>query len=150
MASWRILSCASDSTLYPMRLAGTCSRYSNRAMPQLTTAARYHGRSARFWRCAYHANVMNTFEQSSSSAAWTMTSVLIGPPGTKLGIHGAPDPRHQFGNGGHVGVGGAEVDDAGAEQEAAVEHRIGHEHLAAQLQSCEQRLVEGIEVILGL
>src|ERR1700733_12579560 len=52
-----------------MRLPGTCSRYSKKAMPQLTNAATYQGRSARFFRCAYQANVMNTFEQMSSSVA---------------------------------------------------------------------------------
>src|SRR5438477_8226492 len=62
MTSWMILSCASESVLKPMRLAGTCRRYSNSAMPQLTIAATYHGRSARLRRCAYHAMVMNRFE----------------------------------------------------------------------------------------
>src|SRR6267142_833284 len=61
-----IFSCASDSVRKPMRLAGTCSRYSNSAIPQLMIAATYHGRSARLRRCAYHAMVMKTFEQISS------------------------------------------------------------------------------------
>src|ERR1700722_2055705 len=52
-----------------MRLPGTCSRYSNRANPQLSNAAMYQGRSARFFRCAYQANVMNTFEQMRSRVA---------------------------------------------------------------------------------
>src|SRR6185436_4782219 len=49
-----------------MRFAGTCNRYSNSAMPQLTSAAMYHGRSERLRRCAYHAKVMNTFEAVSN------------------------------------------------------------------------------------
>src|SRR5579863_10596200 len=52
-----------------MRLPGTCSRYSKKAMPQLASAARYQGRSARFFRCAYQANVMKTFEPMRSSVA---------------------------------------------------------------------------------
>ena len=38
-------------------------------MPQLTIAARYQGRAARFFRCAYQANVMKTFEAMSSRVA---------------------------------------------------------------------------------
>src|SRR5215472_7071018 len=52
-----------------MRFPGTCSRYSKKAMPQLRIAARYQGRSARFFRCAYQAKVMKTFEAMSSSVA---------------------------------------------------------------------------------
>src|SRR5579864_310262 len=54
-----------------MRLPGTCSRYSKKAMPQLTSAATYQGLPARFFRCAYQANVMNTLEAHSSSTADT-------------------------------------------------------------------------------
>ena len=50
-----------------MRLAGTCSRYSNSAMPQLTSAAMYQGLSARFFRWPYQAKVMKTFEATSST-----------------------------------------------------------------------------------
>src|SRR3954463_8657456 len=66
MISCSTLSCASESVRKPMRLAGTCSRYSNSAIDQLRIAATYHGRSARLRKCAYHANVMNTFEQTRS------------------------------------------------------------------------------------
>src|SRR5690348_14359650 len=48
-----------------MRLAGTCSRYSNSAIPQLTSAATYHGLPDRLRKCAYHAKVMNTFDAMS-------------------------------------------------------------------------------------
>src|SRR4051812_27770822 len=51
----------------PMRLAGTCSRYSARAMPQLTSAAMYQGEVARFFRCPYQAKVMKMLEPISSS-----------------------------------------------------------------------------------
>ncbi len=51
-----------------MRLAGTCSRYSKNAMPQLAATATRSGLARRFLRCAYHANVMKTFEQTSSPA----------------------------------------------------------------------------------
>src|SRR3990167_10362271 len=43
-----------------MRLAGTCSKYSNRAMPQLTSAAVYQGTVAKLFRWPYQAKVMNT------------------------------------------------------------------------------------------
>src|SRR5688572_13193306 len=49
-----------------MRLAGTCSRYSASAMPQLTKAAMYQGAVARFFRWPYQAMVMNTLEATSS------------------------------------------------------------------------------------
>src|SRR5215207_8756527 len=117
-------------------------------MPQLTSAARYQGRPARSRRCAYHANVMKTFEKTSSRAAWAMTSVLIVPPGAELGVDGAADARHHLGDRGDVGVGGAEVDDAGAEQKAVVQHGVGDEHLTTKLEPGKQRLVERIEVVL--
>src|SRR2546421_6201039 len=52
-----------------MRFAGTCSRYSKNAMPQLTSAATYQGRTTRLLRCAYQAKVMKTFEPMSSRVA---------------------------------------------------------------------------------
>src|SRR3954454_14263707 len=50
-----------------MRLAGTCSKYSKSAMPQLASAATYHGFEARFFKCAYHANVIKTLDAASSN-----------------------------------------------------------------------------------
>src|SRR5262245_43834430 len=70
-----ILSCASDRLVAPMRLAGTCRRYSNSAMPQLRTAAMYHGRSDRLRRWAYHANVMNTLEAVNNTTVRTKTEL---------------------------------------------------------------------------
>src|SRR5437868_13302755 len=50
-----------------MRLAGTWSRYSKSAMPQLTSATTYHDEpSLKNFRCPYHATVMNTLEATSS------------------------------------------------------------------------------------
>src|SRR5580698_10248137 len=75
-----------------MRLPGTCSRYSKSAMPQLMSAATYQGRSARFFRCAYQANVMNTFEQMRSSVAETAAdwnALMPAPPPSR-----APSARH--------------------------------------------------------
>src|SRR5690242_13005357 len=71
-----------------MRLAGTCSRYSKSAIPQLTSAATYHGLARRFLRCAYQANVMNTFEHVSSTIV--VSAILIGEDVTKAA---APERR---------------------------------------------------------
>jgi hypothetical protein len=68
ITSCMILSCASDSAVKPMRLAGTCSRYSKSAMPHDTSAAIHHGLPARFLRCPYHAKVMNRFDSVSRNA----------------------------------------------------------------------------------
>src|SRR5690242_14392764 len=132
-----------------MRLAGTWSRYSNRAMPQLRMAATYQGRSARFCRWAYQAKVMNTFEHTRRSAVRYTMSVLIGSPGAKLRVDPTPDPGHDLRDHGHVRFGRAEVHDAGAEQEATVEHGIGEEQVAAGLEPLEQRFVQGVEMGLG-
>lgn len=43
----------------PMRLAGTCRRYSKKAIPQLSSAATYHGEAAWLRRWPYQAKVMN-------------------------------------------------------------------------------------------
>src|SRR5438105_212746 len=60
------LSCASDTPpAKPMRLAGTCSRYSKSAIAQLTSAATYQGLACRCLRCPYQANVMNRFDAAS-------------------------------------------------------------------------------------
>src|SRR5678809_1412324 len=67
IASCMILSCGNDSSVKPMRLAGTCRRYSKSAMPQLAIAAIHQGLAERSFRCAYHAKVMNTLEATSIS-----------------------------------------------------------------------------------
>src|SRR3569832_373416 len=66
--SWATLNCA-----WPIRFAGTCSKYSNRAIPQLTRAAIYQARWLRLFRCPYQANVMKTFEAKSSKTVFVMT-----------------------------------------------------------------------------
>src|SRR5678815_3726245 len=59
-----------------MRLAGTWSRYSKSAMPQLASAASHHARCERFRRCAYQANVMKMFESTSRPAVCRKTDVF--------------------------------------------------------------------------
>ena len=65
ITSCKSFSCPTDMTWWPMRLAGACSRYSNRAMPQLTRAAMIQGLCARFLRCPYQAKVIKTLLQQS-------------------------------------------------------------------------------------
>src|SRR5436190_4253001 len=89
MTSWMIFSCASDSVRKPIRFAGTCRKYSNSAIPQLTIAATYHGLSARLRRCAYHANVMNTFAAMSRR---TVGSAADMPRFYLLSARGADGP----------------------------------------------------------
>src|SRR5580658_462394 len=60
-----------------MRFAGTCSRYSNRAMPQLTSAATTHGRVFNSFRCPYQAKVMKTFDRHSSTTVCSNTMPLL-------------------------------------------------------------------------
>src|SRR6478609_3874365 len=64
-----------------MRLAGTCSRYSNSAMPQLASAATIQGRPDRFFRCAYQAKVMNTLDRTSSAVAARAGGMVMGMRG---------------------------------------------------------------------
>src|SRR6476661_1500273 len=58
-----------------MRLAGTCSRYSKSAIPQLANAATYHGRDDRLCRWAYQANVMKTFEATRRQTVTTIVRI---------------------------------------------------------------------------
>src|SRR4026209_165515 len=81
MISWRILSCDRESAVYPIRFAGTWSRYSNSAIPQLTSAARYQGRCPRFRRWAYQAKVMKMLDSRRSPAVRRKIEVGMGPPG---------------------------------------------------------------------
>src|SRR5437588_10955554 len=71
-----IFNCASVSEPNPIRFAGTCSRYSKNAIPQLMMAATYHGLARRSRRCAYQANVMKTFEQASSVTVTSRTRIV--------------------------------------------------------------------------
>src|SRR5688572_871491 len=58
-----------------MRFAGTWSRYSKKAMPQLATAAQYHGLAFQFFKCAYQAKVMKALEQISNTTVLTITCI---------------------------------------------------------------------------
>src|SRR3569623_807287 len=49
-----------------MRFAGTWSRYSKNAMPELAIAATYQGDAAKFFRWPYHAKVMKKFDATRS------------------------------------------------------------------------------------
>src|SRR4051812_44635460 len=91
-----IFSCGSESEVKPMRLAGTCSRYSKSAMPQLTSAAIHHGLSDRFLRCAYQANVMNTFDATRSNAQLAVAgNVVMGRSSRLAGQAGARGNRRR-------------------------------------------------------
>src|SRR6266576_1929632 len=84
-----------------MRLAGTCSRYSKSAIPQLANAATYHGRDDKLRRWAYHANVMKTFEAMRRQTVMTIVRIVAdgnAPPASdavldaqSAGRYGAPD-----------------------------------------------------------
>ena len=60
--------------VYPIRLAGTWIRYSNKAIPQLINAATYQALVLRFLRCPYQAKVINTLDKISK----TVVSKMIG------------------------------------------------------------------------
>src|SRR2546428_13302680 len=78
ITSCRILSWPRSRRVWPMRLAGTWTRYSNSAIPQLTSAATIHGRWLRCLRCAYHAKVMKTFEITSRVMVFDGHAVALG------------------------------------------------------------------------
>src|SRR4051812_19929430 len=89
-----------------MRFAGTWNMYSKSAMPQLARIATTSGFDLRLRRCAYHANVMNTFEHTSSAAVFTSTVIGVHLPVRRLvvleelsphmaaGVHAADDRVH--------------------------------------------------------
>ena len=62
-----------------MRLAGTARQYSKNAMPQLTGMT-IHSATPGKRNWPYHANVMNTFEQSSSSIGSTYAQLIAAFP----------------------------------------------------------------------
>jgi len=75
ITSWITLSWGRLNSVYPIRFAGTCKRYSSRAIPQLTNAAIYHGLAFRFLRCPYQANVINIFDKISKIVVFSMTGM---------------------------------------------------------------------------
>src|ERR1700761_9673879 len=64
MHSCRTLSCGTDHSEEPMRLAGTWKMYSKRAMPQLARITIHSGWSLNF-RCPYQARFMKVLEMVS-------------------------------------------------------------------------------------
>ena len=66
MTSWSIFNCAKFSSVCPMRLAGTCTIYSKKAIAQLIKAATYQGLDTKSRKCAYQAMVMKTLETISN------------------------------------------------------------------------------------
>ena len=69
--SWPILYCSA-----PMRLAGTWSKYSKIAIPQLIKAAMIHGFDRRLFRCPYRANVMKMLESVSRTIVFKMIGIV--------------------------------------------------------------------------
>ncbi|GAB1379157.1 hypothetical protein MASR1M49_20030 [Pararhodobacter aggregans] len=66
-----------------MRLAGTCSRYSKKAMPQLIRMTVISG-ALRYFRCPYQAKVMKTFEASSNKMVCSGTDRGMARRGLQL------------------------------------------------------------------
>src|SRR6185503_4757120 len=70
IASCAIFNCDGENpSLNPTRLPGTWKQYSKNAIPQLARITSQIGDrfSTGFFRCQYHANVMNTFEIVSNA-----------------------------------------------------------------------------------
>src|SRR2546425_13204881 len=58
-----------------MRFAGTWSRYSNSAIPQLTSAATIQGRWLKCRRWAYQAKVMKMLDRTSRTTVLAITGM---------------------------------------------------------------------------
>src|SRR5271154_7618269 len=85
-----------------MRFPGTCSRYSNSAMPQLASAATHQGFADSSFRCAYQAKVMKMFDMNSRPAAAAIgESFMSGDPFHVLAAAGS----QQFARGAAPGDG---------------------------------------------
>ena len=69
------------------------------------------------------------------------------PLGAHLRVQFPPEARHDFRQGARVGVAGAEIGDAGAQQEPAVDHGVGQKRLAAPLDADNQPRVQVVQVI---
>src|ERR1700760_41890 len=59
------LSWSGENFSAPIRFAGTCRQYSNRAIDQLTRITFQRGTS-RYFRCPYQANVIKMFDPMSN------------------------------------------------------------------------------------
>src|SRR5574341_1123319 len=77
MTSCMTLSCERLNCEWPMRLAGTWSKYSKQAIPQLRSAAMYHGRSLKFFKWAYQAKVIKMFDAASNNVVLITTGMRI-------------------------------------------------------------------------
>lgn len=64
----------------------------------------------------------------------------------QLGVDRPADPRDDLRQRLYVRLVGVEIDDAGAQQEAAADHRVGDEGLAAPLKPAEELAVERVEM----
>src|SRR5687767_14335558 len=71
-----------------MRLAGTCSRYSNSAMPQLITAATYQAFPFRLLRCPYQAKVMKMLERISRPTVLSRIGMRSSPRSPGFAVSG--------------------------------------------------------------
>lgn len=71
ITSCMIFNCASENCVAPIRLAGTCNRYSNNAMPHEINAAIHHGLLVKFFKWPYHAKVMKMFDKINRPAVCT-------------------------------------------------------------------------------
>src|SRR5258705_9520564 len=76
MTSCSIFNCGKVSLLNPIRLAGTCSRYSKNAIPQLASTATISGFEPRFFKWPYQANVMKTFDATSNNTVERIGFIL--------------------------------------------------------------------------
>jgi len=68
MISCKIFSSPIFMTLCPIRFAGTWSKYSNKAIPQLTNTATIQGLWEKFFKCPYQANVIKKLLQINMKA----------------------------------------------------------------------------------
>src|SRR5512136_155841 len=75
--------------VYPILFAGTWSRYSARAMPQLTRAAMYHALLFRFFRWPYQAKVMNMLDRTRRIVVLMIIGILF--PYAELGEYSFQD-----------------------------------------------------------
>src|SRR5579862_3160501 len=108
-----------------MRFPGTCSRYSNNAMPQLTSAATHQGFAGSSFRCAYQAKVMKMFDMNNRPAAAAIGgNCMSGDPFHVLGAAGS----QQFARGAAPGDDDVRRDfGQRLEHEGALVHaRMGH------------------------
>ena len=85
----------------------------------------------------------------AGTTQWTSSSIeKSGMQSRVVGF--AADTRQQRRQRVDVRLRGAEVDDAGAKGEAAIDHRVGQKGLAAALDARQQLLIQLLGIRLGL